>query len=68
MQVIIYQNGDGVSVVYPTADYADQIEAVAAKDVPSGSAWRVIDAASLPDRESRDRWVWTTTGPIEVAD
>jgi nitrogen fixation protein len=68
MQVIIYQNGAGVSVVCPTADYADQIEAVAAKDVPGGATWRVIDAASLPDRESRDRWVWTAAGPIEVAD
>lgn len=68
MQIIIFPNDNGgVSVIYPTPDFADQIEAVAAKDVPEGKAWRIMDESDLPDRESRDRWTWTETGPLGVA-
>jgi hypothetical protein len=68
MQVIIYPNGDGgVAVIYPAPEFADQIEAVADKDVPEGAAWRIIDASALPDRSSRNRWQWTESGPLTVA-
>lgn len=68
MQIIIFPNDNGgVSVVYPTPEFADQINAVAAKDVPNGKPWRIIDETALPDRETRDRWTWTDAGPLGVA-
>lgn len=69
MQVIIFpQDNGGVSVIYPAPEFADQIEAVAAKDVPDGKARRVIDAADLPSRDSRDNWRWTDSGPLAIAE
>lgn len=69
MQVIIFSQDNGVvSVITPASEYADQIEAVAIKDVPEGKPWRIIDAAELPPRESRDRWRWTDSGPLEVSE
>lgn len=68
MQVIIFPQDDNkLSVIYPTADYADQIEAVAQKDVPAGKPWRIIDSAELPPTDARDRWRWTESGPLVVA-
>lgn len=68
MQVIIFpQESGGVSVITPAPEYAGQIEAVAAKDVPAGKAWRIIDASELPSRDTRDRWRWTDSGPLAVA-
>ena len=69
MQVIIFPNDNGgVSVIFVTPEYADQIEAVARKDVPAGQPWRIIDASELPARELRDRWRWTEAGPLNLAD
>jgi hypothetical protein len=68
MQVIIFlQDDNKVSVVIPAPEFAEQIEAVAAKDVPSGKPWRIINDSELPSRDSRDRWVWTESGPLAVA-
>lgn len=69
MQVIIFpQDNGGVSVIYTAPEYADQIEAVAHKDVPEGKPWRIIDASALPSRDTRDRWRWTDSGPLEVSE
>ena len=68
MQVIIFpQDNGGVSVIYPAPEFADQIEAVAAKDVPDGKSWRIVDEASLPPRNDRDRWRWTESGPLGIS-
>lgn len=68
MQVIIFpQDNGGVSIITPAPEYADQIEAVAQKDVPAGKPWRIIDDNMLPPRESRDRWLWTAEGSLNVA-
>jgi hypothetical protein len=68
MQVIIFPQDDNkVSVVIPAPEYSDQIEAIAAKDVPIGSPWRIINDEDLPPRESRDRWLWTESGPLDIA-
>lgn len=68
MQVIIFPNDNGgVSVVIPAPEFADQIEAVANKDVPVGKSWRIVDDKFLPPRDSRDRWLWTESGPLDVA-
>jgi hypothetical protein len=68
MQVILFPNDNGgVSVIIPAPEFADQIEAVANKDVPEGKPWRIVDDSELPSRDSRDRWLWTDSGPLDVA-
>ena len=68
MQVILFPNDNGgVSVIVPAPEFADQIEAVAQKDVPTGKPWRIVDDSILPSRDSRDRWLWTADGSLDVA-
>lgn len=68
MEVIIFPQDDNkVSVVIPAPEFADQIEAVAQKDVPEGKPWRIVDDSELPSRDSRDRWLWTDAGALGVA-
>lgn len=67
MQVIIFPQDDNkVSVIIPAPEYADQIEAIAHKDVPENKPWRIIDASELPPREVRNRWLWTDNGQLTV--
>lgn len=69
MQVIIFPQDDNkVSVIIPAPEYADQIEAVAAKDVPEGKPWRIVHVDDLPSRDTRDRWRWTDSGPLVVVE
>jgi hypothetical protein len=51
MNVIIYDNGNGVSVVIPTGELS--VEEVKAKDCPQGT---VIDDSTLPSRDFRNAW------------
>jgi hypothetical protein len=69
MQVIIFPQDDNkVSVVIPAPEFANQLEAIAAKDVPAGKPWRIVDNSELPSRDSRDRWIWTESGPLGVSE
>jgi|TARA_R110002126_G_scaffold16615_1_gene66280 hypothetical protein len=54
---IIYKNETGgVSVITP-ANCGLTVEQIAAKDVPTGSPYRIVDAASIPaERTARDIW------------
>ena len=56
-QRIIYQNeSGGVSVIIPTGELS--IEEVAAKDVPEGVPYKIVDASDIPsDRTFRGAWV-----------
>jgi len=58
MQVIIYKNDNGLSVIYPTPEALALygIEAIAQKDVPSGKPYKIIDTVDLPDRSQRNQW------------
>jgi hypothetical protein len=51
MKVIIFDNGNGVSVVYPTGELS--IEEVQIKDCPQGT---IIDDSTLPSRDFRNAW------------
>jgi len=51
MNVIIFDNGNGVSVVYPTGELS--IEDVKAKDCPQGT---IVDDSMLPNRDFRNAW------------
>jgi hypothetical protein len=54
---IIYQNEEGgVSVIIP-ADCGLTIEQIAAKDVPAGLPYKIVDVADIPtDRSERSAW------------
>ena len=54
---IIYQNQEGgISVIHPTGELP--IEEVAAKDVPAGVAYEIVEDDAIPsDRFFRNAWV-----------
>lgn len=56
-QRIIYQSeGGGVAVIVP-CECGLTIEEIAAKDVPTGSPYKIVDVADIPtDRQWRDAW------------
>jgi len=59
-QRIIYSNDDGgVSILIPTEEYLAEhtIEELAAKDVPAGKPYKIVDVTDIPtDRTFRDAW------------
>ena len=56
-QRIIYQNDEGgVAVIIP-AECGLTIEQIAAKDVPTGKAYKIVDVSEIPtDRQWRNEW------------
>ena len=56
-QRIIYKtDAGGVAVLIP-ADCGLTIEQIAAKDVPTGKAYKIVDVSEIPtDRQWRDEW------------
>ena len=57
-QRIIYQNDEGgVSVIVPSPNCGLSIEQIAAKDVPAGKPYQIVDVADIPsDRTWRNAW------------
>lgn len=57
-QRIIYPTDDGgVAVIIPAAECGLSIEAIAAKDVPAGKPFKIVDVADIPeDRTFRAAW------------
>ena len=57
-QRIIYQTDDGgVAVIIPAPDCGLTIEQVAAKDVPTGKPYKIVDVSEIPtDRSKREAW------------
>jgi hypothetical protein len=57
-QRIIYPTDDGgVAVIVPAAECGLSIEAIAAKDVPQGKPFKIVDVADIPeDRTFRAAW------------
>jgi hypothetical protein len=56
---IVYQNDEGgISIIVP-ADCGLTIEEIAAKDVPTGKAYNIVDVSEIPtDRTFRNAWTW----------
>jgi hypothetical protein len=56
---IVYQNNEGgISIIVP-AECGLTIEEIAAKDVPTGKAYNIVDVSEIPtDRTFRDAWTW----------
>lgn len=59
---IIYPTDDGgVAVIVPAAECGLTIEQIAAKDVPAGKEFQIVDVADIPaDRTFRGAWSWAS--------
>ena len=60
-RIIYPTNEGGVAVLIPAPEWLAQegntLEALAAKDVPPGKLWKIVDAADIPtDRTFRAAW------------
>ena len=59
---IIYPTDDGgVAIIVPTPEYIKDhtIEELAAKDVPDGKPYKIVDVSEVPtDRFFRDAWTY----------
>lgn len=57
-QRIIYPTDDGgVSIVIPAPECGLTIEQIAAKDVPAGKPFKIVDVMEIPsDRTFRNAW------------
>ena len=55
---IIYKTPDGgVAVIIPAPESGLTIQQIAAKDVPHGTPYEIVDAADIPqDRTFRNAW------------
>jgi hypothetical protein len=55
---IIYPNDEGgVSIIIPAPECGLTIEEIAAKDVPAGKPYKIVDVADIPsDRTFRNAW------------
>ena len=58
---IIYPTDDGgVAVVVPAPECGLTIEEIAAKDVPQGKPYKIVDIDTIPsDRTFRNAWEYT---------
>ena len=58
---IIYQNDEGgISIVVPAPECGLTIEEIAAKDVPAGKDYKIVDVSEIPeDRTFRNAWEWS---------
>jgi hypothetical protein len=61
-QRIIYKTTDGgVAVIVPSPNCLQEhtIEQIAAKDVPAGKPYEIVDVSEIPsDRTFRGAWTW----------
>jgi len=56
---IIFSNDEGGVAIIVPADCGLTIEEIAAKDVPAGVAYNIVDVADIPtDRTWRNAWSW----------
>ena len=58
---IIYPTDDGgVAVIIPAPECGLTIEEIAAKDVPAGKSYKIVDVTDIPtDRTFRNAWEYT---------
>jgi len=57
-QRIIYPTDDGgVAIIVPAPECGLTIEEIAAKDVPAGKTYKIVDVSDIPtDRTFRNAW------------
>jgi hypothetical protein len=58
-QRIVYQDNEGKIIILIPADCGLTIEEIAAKDVPAGKQYHIVDVSEIPtDRTFRGAWTW----------
>lgn len=57
---IVYNNDKGgISIIIPAPECGLTIEQIAAKDVPAGKEFHIVDVSEIPsDRTFREAWTW----------
>jgi len=56
---IIYPTDDGVAIIVPAPECGLTIEQIAAKDMPAGKPYQIVNVADIPtDRLFRNAWSW----------
>ena len=56
---IVYKNDDGTIAIIVPAECGLTIEEIAAKDVPTGKEYHIVNASDIPsDRTFRNAWTW----------
>ncbi len=64
MTKIIYPNGTGVTILESNVSCGLTIEQIAAKDVPMGTPFLIVDTAEIStDRTYRDSWTADFSNP-----
>ena len=59
-RIIYPTDNGGVAVIIPAAECGLTIEEIAAKDVPAGKPYKIINVADIPtDRTFRDAWEYS---------
>lgn len=60
-RIIFKQPDGGVGVLIPAPNCGLTLEEIAAKDVPQGAEWQIVDVADIPaDRSLRNAWEYPT--------
>jgi hypothetical protein len=62
MNRIIYPTDDGVAIIVPAPEALETmtIEEIAAKDVPAGKPFKIVDVSDIPsDRTFRNAWEYS---------
>lgn len=66
-RIIYPTDGGGVAVIVPAPECELSIEQIAAKDVPAGKPYKIVDATQIPtDRTFREAWEISITEPDGV--
>jgi hypothetical protein len=61
-RIIYPTDNGGVAIIVPSSEYLVEhtIEELAAKDVPAGKPFKIVDVADIPsDRTFRNAWEYT---------
>ena len=62
---IVHTNDEGgIAVLIPSPEWSGTLEQLAVKDVPTGKAYKIIDASEIPaDRSQRNAWNYDFSSP-----
>ena len=59
-KIIYPTDKGGVAIIIPAVECGLTIEEIAAKDVPAGKPYKIVDVADIPtDRTFRNAWEYT---------
>jgi len=57
MRIIYPNDSGGVSIIIPSPHWTGTMEELAARDVPNGKAYKIVEDSDIPtDRTFRDAW------------